>query len=1003
MLRSNQKQAVETSVNNGFSSGVHHHATGTGKSWIALQLLLEYYRLNPKQNVYWICERKSILTEQFSTKTLRDKGYHHIYEGYHILNFTENKLTNWFTSVNTSPIWGKPALVIINRAFLTQSEKYRLVKIPFGLVIHDECHSITNATTQAFYQYLTDQYPNISCLGFSATPELSIAPLTTCLSHYSIYQAFYDGVIVKPVIKWFPHPELVRPQTLISLIKDQITPLPYRKIIIWAGIIKYCQETAAQWASYFPGYKICVDTSQEIPKLDQKGQTRKKQVSQPTPNDYISYQEFSELESDGLLFCACKHREGSDIKNLDACIFLDGVAHRNARAFVQCVGRVLRKDRLNQKKYGLIIDIAAKSDIKICDRINAYFTPPKDYFPWVSQGEKLKIDGQEVKINTISLRDPPNKQEIVKSNRVIGPESITEAENQDNPDNPDNPDITKYFVRSCPEDAVYQDRLNTELQLFQQQSLGKYLLQAVEILDITKDIPHVTRGSCGSSLVCYLLGISHTDPVAYDISFSRFLNEFRDTLPDIDFDFPHNVRDQVFLRIESRWPGKIARISNHVHYHEKSALREAIRQSGHHEFISKTEINRYVKGLSKSQQEDIASKKKRLLDTFRCYSLHCGGIVYYPEGVPEQLKLRHKSGKNSTIGQVSLNKIDIQKTKHFKIDILSSRGLSQLFEIVDFSGFNFSQHDRDPKTQELFASGNNIGITLAESPLIRKAFLKIAPKCIADVAICLSIIRPMASEARNQEDVDKIASSLVYDDDAISLIKNSLNCSEAEADYFRRGFAKGKPEVKKALLAKLTDRSETETVSLIAELAKLQKYSFCKSHAFSYAQLVWQLAYQKAHHQKAFWRATLNHCESNYRPWVHRHEAKLAGVDLKDPTLVKNHKSIYSQARKPKTNYQVTDNDTEGLTPIYQFPYPNCYLFGNSESYKFRGIIASYRQVRSQKGQSLIAFLGIENNRYLEVVVQREIIVTNQHLGLMGEGQLDKKNMILTCQRVKLF
>jgi DNA polymerase III alpha subunit len=72
-------------------------------------------------------------------------------------------------------------------------------------------------------------------------------------------------------------------------------------------------------------------------------------------------------------------------------------------------------------------------------------------------------------------------------------------------------------------------------------------MRALEILDMTKHIPHVTRGSCGSSLVCYLVGISHVDPIKYNIKFSRFLNIYRNNLPDIDFDFPYNMRDEVFL------------------------------------------------------------------------------------------------------------------------------------------------------------------------------------------------------------------------------------------------------------------------------------------------------------------------------------------------------------------------------------------------------------------------------------------------------------------------
>ena len=80
--------------------------------------------------------------------------------------------------------------------------------------------------------------------------------------------------------------------------------------------------------------KICVDTSSHI--LDQR---------------LINYKDFKELENNGILFCAMKHREGSDIKNLDTCIFLDGVRDRSELGFIQCLGRVLRKDKANSVRF----------------------------------------------------------------------------------------------------------------------------------------------------------------------------------------------------------------------------------------------------------------------------------------------------------------------------------------------------------------------------------------------------------------------------------------------------------------------------------------------------------------------------------------------------------------------------------------------------------------------------------------------------------------------------
>ena len=99
MLRNNQTQAIQTSLSNQFESGVNFHATGTGKSWIGLELILEFQKKNPKCVIFWICERKSILHEQFALKKLREKGYDTIFKKFLILNYTEHKQPNWYYSI----------------------------------------------------------------------------------------------------------------------------------------------------------------------------------------------------------------------------------------------------------------------------------------------------------------------------------------------------------------------------------------------------------------------------------------------------------------------------------------------------------------------------------------------------------------------------------------------------------------------------------------------------------------------------------------------------------------------------------------------------------------------------------------------------------------------------------------------------------------------------------------------------------------------------------------
>jgi len=136
-------------------------------------------------------------------------------------------------------------------------------------------------------------------------------------------------------------------------------------------------------------------------------------------------------------------------------------------------------------------------------------------------------------------------------------------------------DIIKKFKRKCPKRKEYLDRLTSEFDIIIKKNFYNYILQVYELLDLVKDIPHIIRGSSGSSLVCYCLGITNIDPVEDNVCFARFLNETRQSMPDIDFDFPYNKRDEVFERIDKHWNNRVARISNHVMYKEKSATRKA--------------------------------------------------------------------------------------------------------------------------------------------------------------------------------------------------------------------------------------------------------------------------------------------------------------------------------------------------------------------------------------------------------------------------------------------
>lgn len=552
------------------------------------------------------------------------------------------------------------------------------------------------------------------------------------------------------------------------------------------------------------------------------------------------------------------------------------------------------------------------------------------------------------------------------------------------------------FVRKCPKKIVYLERLIEEFHIIIKLNFTHHLLLVVEFLKLishnTRDIHHIIRGSSGSSLVCYCLGITNIDPVKYNICFSRFLNDKRTSMPDIDMDFPYNRREEVFELLNKTYPNKIARISNHIMYKEKSAMRQALREKGYRKFVSKyTNIEKKFSVW----KDDLKEKQEDLIGKFRCYSLHCGGIVFYKNGIPEELKLETK-----TVNQIKYNKDDVDKEKLFKIDILSNRGLAQLLDISMKSLESYPETDE--KITRLFRKGKNIGLTFAESPAMRKLLISTQPKKMEDIAFCLALVRPAAapnskSYVLRQVAKGEITDSIIYDDDAIKYIHKIIKCDKGSADMYRKSFSKNKLKKIEYFNVMLDqfgyDESKKDKIN--KNLNALRKYSFCKSHALSYAQLVWALAYQKVYHPKEFWLSNLNHCHSMYRKWVHFCEAKKVGLKLtlgrkpwviKDDTLV----SVYQGKKKTQYLKDLSSDDQYKLHGYWTEKkfLDNMYCEVSLEKtkygypVKFRCLIAAGRKYRD----CTFVTLGYANGKYLDCTINKK---TNYYYdGMEGEGYI---------------
>ena len=522
------------------------------------------------------------------------------------------------------------------------------------------------------------------------------------------------------------------------------------------------------------------------------------------------------------------------------------------------------------------------------------------------------------------------------------------------------------FKRPVPPGPEYQNRLAEEFELILSQRFTDYFLQICDIINLTTDIPHMTRGSAGSSLVCYLLGITDVDPIEWNIPVARFMNPLRDDLPDVDIDFEHHRQTEVMERIFKKWPGKTARLSNYVTYKEKSARREAAKRLGVTGNLPRNFTYEKI-GVDPKEAKRI---ERKLIGKKRCISKHCGGIVMFTRQLPKSLI--------SADNQILLDKYEVEDLEHLKVDILANRGLSQLMEIDPNTPL--ADYPRtDQATSELLARGDVLGVTQGESPAMRRLFRAIKPTSMEDCVFATAMIRPVAMSGRQKAAMfqdwsrEAVQDSVVFEDDAIDIISSIIGVDMYEADMYRRAFAKKNDEKILEFVERLGNNPRK--AEAMAALQELSGFGLCRAHAVNLGRLIWALAYQKAHNPEQFWRANLKHCQGSYRAWVYQCEAHRRGIESKPGWW--HHGFV-----------------------------PGCGVRQNFlQRVDFAGVIANGRVFRG-KGNKWVTFLTLGTNygEYIDVTIQRPFSYRDGDV-VSGSGLVKNTNNsdYIQCTDQKLF
>jgi error-prone DNA polymerase len=133
-------------------------------------------------------------------------------------------------------------------------------------------------------------------------------------------------------------------------------------------------------------------------------------------------------------------------------------------------------------------------------------------------------------------------------------------------------------------------RLQEELRIIEQLNLAGFFVLHHDLLELAREValevrgpdtarallpPGRGRGSSVSSIVCFLTGLSHVDPIANELLIGRFLNEELTSLPDIDLDFPRDIREVLIPRVHERYGhDRSALVAAFPTYRARGAIRE---------------------------------------------------------------------------------------------------------------------------------------------------------------------------------------------------------------------------------------------------------------------------------------------------------------------------------------------------------------------------------------------------------------------------------------------
>jgi error-prone DNA polymerase len=500
-------------------------------------------------------------------------------------------------------------------------------------------------------------------------------------------------------------------------------------------------------------------------------------------------------------------------------------------------------------------------------------------------------------------------------------------------------------------------RLEEELRVIEKLRLPGFFLIHHDLLELAREIaievrgdsaarsvlpPGRGRGSSVSSIVCYLTGLSHVDPLEADLCLGRFLHEELTSLPDIDLDFPRDIRHELIPRIHKRYGNRhSALVAAFPTYRTRGSLRGLGKALG----LPQAEIERVIRTTDRSYGEVLEERVEasiresptgaKLLDSPRWRALlkllpeihrlprglsqHSGGMVISTDPLDTVCPIVPAAMVNRQI--VQWDKDSCSDAGFAKIDLLGLGMLSSVERTVDLiHGARGEQVDLsripldDPKTFHQIRHGETTGVFQIESRAQMQMLVRSRPETLNDIFIQVAIVRPgpitggavhpyldrrkkLRADPNYEvpyahpllkEVLEDTLGSIVFQDQVIEVARAMADFTPSEGEGLRRAMSRKRSHEALAAYhrrfvsgAEANGVSEEVAESVFAQIIGFSGFGFPKAHAAAFGLLAYQTSWLRAHYAPEFVCGLMNEQPMGfYLPDALAHEAQRRGIKV---------------------------------------------------------------------------------------------------------------------------